>query len=167
MYQGITNTTGGLDTGRGTYQSIYGSPPFLRSDHLVLNHRGYIFAYQTGIYTFTVNAVDETVYLWIGPFAYSGWNATNANTQVSYRYAGGGPGYGTYTIHLIAGQAYPLRIVYAQAQGSGQLRLSFTAPDGSVLLSADTTQGSPNIGRFPCVGSFSVPGFLQRFGAES
>lgn len=166
VYNSTTKTLGGLDTGLGTYQSIYGSPP-LRSDHLVLNHRGYIFAQQSGIYTFAFTAVDETAYLWIGSAAYSGWRASNADIEVSYRVTGQGPGSGTFRINLNAGQYYPFRVVYAQAQGSGQLNLSFTAPDGTVFLSPVTTMGNPYVVRYACYGPFLAPGYVEPFGLET
>ena len=107
----MTNSVGGISLPGSSQVSIYGSPP-LYSNYFVLNHRGYIFAQQSGTYTFSVGGVDDAVYIWIGPLAYTGWTKQNANVFLTY------PRSGNFQINLVKGNYYPLRIAFAQAQGA-------------------------------------------------
>lgn len=131
----------------------------------MLNHRGYIFAQQSGTYTFQLASVDETVYIWVGDDAYTGWTAANADAHVSYRYTGGGPGSGQFTVDLVQGRYYPVRVVFANAQGVARFGLSVTAPDGNVFLSANT-QGSPYLVQYSCDLVSGRP-YVEPFGAET
>ncbi|KAJ4859343.1 GLEYA domain-containing protein [Trichoderma breve] len=92
-YQGVTNVIGGISFQDSAPKSVYGSPPLSESD-FALNHRGYIYARQTGTYTFTLNLVDDAAYIWIGPEACSGWTGDNADLKAVYN---NGPATGTFT----------------------------------------------------------------------
>ncbi len=145
MYQGVTNVIGGISFQDSAPKSIYGSPPLPESD-FVLNHHGYIYARQTGTYTFTLNLVDDAAYIWLGPEAYSGWTGDNADLKAVYN---NGPATGTFTADLLEGQYYPFRIVYGQGPRIAEFDIEVSAPDGTTFLSSDTT-GSPYLVRFSC-----------------
>ncbi|KAL6801580.1 GLEYA domain-containing protein [Trichoderma sp. SZMC 28012] len=159
-YQGVTNVIGGISFQDSAPKSIYGSPPLSESD-FVLNHHGYIYARQTGTYTFTLNLVDDAAYIWIGPEAYSGWTGDNADLKAVYN---NGPATGTFTADLQEGQYYPFRIVYGQGPRIAEFDIEVSAPDGTTFLSSDTT-GSPYLVRFSCDRS-TAPRFSS-FGFES
>ncbi|KAF3069275.1 hypothetical protein CFAM422_007397 [Trichoderma lentiforme] len=144
-YQGVTNVIGGISFQDSAPKSVYGSPPLSESD-FVLNYRGYIYARQTGTYTFTLNLVDDAAYIWIGPEAYSGWTGDNADLKAVYN---NGPVTGTFTADLQEGQYYPFRIVYGQGPRIAEFDITVSAPDGTTFLSSNTT-GSPYIVRFSC-----------------
>ncbi|KAL6793278.1 GLEYA domain-containing protein [Trichoderma sp. SZMC 28013] len=144
-YQNVTNVIGGISFQDSAPKSVYGSPPLPESD-FVLNHHGYIYARQTGTYTFTLNLVDDAAYIWIGPEAYSGWTGANADLKAVYN---NGPATGTYTVDLQEGQYYPFRIVYGQGPRIAEFDITVSAPDGTTFLSSDTS-GSPYLVRFSC-----------------
>lgn len=144
-YQSSTNVIGGISFQDSADKSVYGSPP-LPESNFVLNHRGYIYARQTGPYTFTLNKVDDAAFIWVGPAAYSGWTAANANAKAIYD---NGPAQGTYTINLREGRYYPFRIFYGQGPRIAEFDINVRAPDGTTFLSSNTT-GSPYLVRFAC-----------------
>lgn len=158
-YQSTTNVIGGISFHDSADKSIYGSPP-LPESNFVLDHRGYIYARQTGTYTFTVNEVDDAAFIWVGGAAYSGWTAANANLKVLYD---NGPKQGSYTVSLREGIYYPFRIFYGQGPNIAEFDVTVKAPDGTTFLSSNTT-GSPYLVRFACDG-FSTPLF-DPFGFE-
>ncbi|KAL7912505.1 GLEYA domain-containing protein [Trichoderma velutinum] len=158
-YQNVTNVIGGISFQDSAPKSVYGSPPLSESD-FVLNHRGYIYARETGTYTFTLNLVDDAAYIWVGPEAYSGWTGANADAKAVYS---DGPATGTYTVNLREGRYYPFRIVYGQGPRIAEFDIKVTAPDGSTFLSSSTS-GSPYLVRFSCDRS-TAPRFSS-FGFE-
>lgn len=162
----MTSSIGGIDESGSGDESIYGSPP-LSSTYFVLNHRGYIFAQQSGTYTFDISSVDDTVYLWIGSDAYSGWTAADSNIEVSYAVTASPKhaGSGSYSIDLVQGQYYPVRIIFAQAQGGAVFEITVTAPDGEVFLSSSTT-GSPYLVQYSC-DLVTAPPYAEPFGSET
>lgn len=109
---------------------IYGSPKTFPSTYFALNHRGYIYAVQSGTYTFTSHNSDEIVLYWIGSKAYSGWTRANADLDDAIY----SPRRGqliTFTTELQEGHYYALRIVFANAQIHAIENISVTAPDGT------------------------------------
>lgn len=76
-----------------------------------LDNRGYIYAEVSSDYTFFTNLVDGINFFW-GPDAYSGWIESNANTSI----ACSGPSV-TVNLPLLQGQYYPIRFVFANAEG--------------------------------------------------
>ncbi|KAL7929703.1 GLEYA domain-containing protein [Trichoderma chlorosporum] len=158
-YQNVTNIIGGISFQDSAPKSVYGSPPLPESD-FVLNHRGYIYARETGTYTFSLNLVDDAAFIWVGPKAYSGWTAANADAQAVYN---DGPASGTFTINLQEGRYYAFRIFYGQGPRIAEFDITVTAPDGTTFLSSDTS-GSPYLVRFSCDRS-AAPRFSS-FGFE-
>lgn len=127
---------------------IYGSPTFFPPTYFALNHRGYLHALQGGIYTFTAQYSDKIVLYWIGPKAYSGWTRENADLEDAYF----APTHGqliTFTAELEEGQYYALRIVFANAQVGAMENIRVTAPDGTVILGADSVP-NPYIVQYSC-----------------
>ncbi|KAK5994193.1 hypothetical protein PT974_07636 [Cladobotryum mycophilum] len=151
VYEGVTDSIGGLNARGGVYLPIYGSTRTLYTDNMLLNHRGYIYAQQTGTYTFTISGVDDAVYIWIGPLAYAGWLGSNANSRAFYNLSSGRPGVGTFTISLQEGEYYPVRIIFGQGNGGAVFQLSVTSPDGTIFL-GNKTAGSPYLVQYSCDG---------------
>lgn len=147
----LTGTTTAVSYGVYTfseeYVSIYGSTSLFGSFYLVIDHRGYLFAQATGTYTFSTQSVDDLFLLWIGPNALSGWTRPNANLEgnLSNQQV-------TFTIDLVAGEYYPLRFMWVNGDGPGNFEFSITAPDGTIVLDADTV-ASPYIVQFSCDGT--------------
>lgn len=131
--------------------SVYGNPTQFDDVQYVLSHRGYVYAQQTGTYTIAVQAVDDSVFIWWGPFAYSGWERENTNLFVSYDTDAERQGTGSAEIQLVAGDYLPIRIMYAQAQGETVFYLTITAPDGTVILAP-----GPGAGPGPATSDYLV-----------
>ncbi|KAJ5548525.1 hypothetical protein N7513_005759 [Penicillium frequentans] len=139
--------------------SIYGSTKTFDTTYVALNHRGYIYAAVSGDYTFTSPSVDDIIFFWGGPKAFSGWTESNADATDYYC----GPE-ATFTVPLLSGQYYPFRIVYANAQTNSLENITITSPDGTVILGS-ATAGSPYIVQYSCDGILAPP--FPAFGQES
>lgn len=140
--------------------SIYGSSQTFKSTYFALNHRGYIYAEVSGAYTFNSSYVDDILFFWYNSSAYSGWDESNAGVV---QWCGREEN-ATYSVNLLSGQYYPIRLVYANAETNSYESITITAPDGTVLLGPDTT-GTPNIVGYSCDGT-SAP-MYPPFGQET
>lgn len=88
-------------------------------------YRGYKYIYTTGTYRFRLTSGDGS-YMWVGSTATSGYTVGN-----SYINNGGGHGPVAVTgglLALTAGLFYPIRIVYGNGAGAGQLTLEWEGP---------------------------------------
>ncbi|KAJ5921025.1 hypothetical protein N7466_009351 [Penicillium verhagenii] len=148
-----------LDSTGSTDISIYGSTETFETTYIALNHRGYIYAEVSGNYVFNSPSVDDIIFFWGGPKAFSGWDESNADATDYYC----GPA-ATFTAPLLSGQYYPFRIVYANAQTNSLENITITAPDGTVILGSSTT-GSPYIVQYSCDGTSAPP--FPAFGQET
>lgn len=126
QFTGRTTKVGVADA-----SNIYGNKP-KQSEHVVTTHRGYLYAKQSGVYTFTAPACDDSLRLWIGDKASSGWTAGNVDLFQEYVSAGGSPK--QFTKPLEKGKYYPLRLVWGNYAGVGNFGFEIKAPDGSVVL---------------------------------
>jgi hypothetical protein len=82
---------------------------------------GYFLPSYTGTWTFTTNAVsiDDTITVWIGNSALTGYTTGNSILNVSVT-AGSG------TVSLTAGTYYPIRVQYANNAGPGSSTLYYS-----------------------------------------
>lgn len=160
-YQSTTTAISLLAAGQPI--PIYGSPQALKSNYIALNHRGYIYAVEGGTYTFTSLHADEIVLYWLGPLAYDGWTRPNAVLEDAWSSPNSGDLI-TYTADLQQGQYYALRLVYANAQTNSAERISVTAPDGTVILGANSVE-NPYIVQYSCDGVSATP--YPPFGQET
>ncbi|KAH8669098.1 GLEYA domain-containing protein [Xylariales sp. PMI_506] len=147
--------------------SVYGSSTTFNSAYFVLDHRGYLFAPESGAYIINVSNVDDGFFLWYGPTAYSGWSRANANLFLSFQFSGAvtGPSSGSITINMIEGEYLPIRMMFVQGQlATASFQVSITAPDGTVFLSPNT-QSSPYLVQYSCDGLLAPP--YPDFGSET
>ncbi|KAK7755791.1 hypothetical protein SLS62_002076 [Diatrype stigma] len=131
--------------------SVYGNPTQFDSVQYVLAHRGYIFAKLTGTYTITVEAVDDSVFIWWGPFAYSGWERENANLFVSYDTDANQQGAGSATFNMVEGEYMAMRIMYVQGQGQTVFNMNIVDPNGGSVVSP-----GPGAGPGPTTSDYLV-----------
>ncbi|KAF2149139.1 hypothetical protein K461DRAFT_247449 [Myriangium duriaei CBS 260.36] len=134
-YTAVSSVVGGLQGGTGLVPSlsIYGSPQLPEFDFAIA-HRGYLYAPQTGNYTFTVPAGDDLTLIWVGSAAYSGWKRNNANiVNMGQNHAAK-----SFSFIATAGTYTPIRIMFADSMEKIQFTPSLTAPDGSVLLDSQS-----------------------------
>ncbi|KAK6500071.1 hypothetical protein TWF481_010429 [Arthrobotrys musiformis] len=157
----LNGTTTKLGIVDGT-NLIYGqSVP--KMDYTAINHRGYIYARQSGSYTFNAPATDDITFVWVGASAYSGFTRANANIEQGY-ISSGAPAK-DYTVSLTAGNYYPIRIIWGNGQQNAQFDFTVTAPDGEVIISRDTAVASPYLVSHSCDGT-TAPAFAA-FGQET
>lgn len=127
--------------------TVYDSQEEYSTTEFILNHRGYLFAPVTGIYTFQFYPpFDDIDFLWVGPFAYTGYTRDNANIAQSYSMAQ--PNFDSapssaYSITLTQGSYTPIRVIFGQAQFGAVLRIRLTDPSGNLLLDENGIYTSP------------------------
>lgn len=155
---GVTSVAGLSHDGSGTPDSIYGSSQKYSYSYMALNHRGYIFAKETGVYTFSSLADDITL-IWIGSSAYSGFTRANAFLDVAYS-----AGTKTMKMTLQQGQYYPFRVVYGNGQQVAKFTINAVAPDGTTFFGSDSGP-SPYIVQYSCDG-VTAPKYAD-FGKET
>lgn len=148
-YYGVTDAIGGFSgTASSTsgYTPFYDSPLAFDESYFVLNHRWYLHAPQSGIYTVSVPTVDDIALLYVGPNAFSNYSRASANQTFTSSGASS-----TYTFSTTAGSYVPMRLFYAQATGAYSLTFSLTAPDGTVLIDPSST-ASTSVIQYGCGG---------------
>ena len=131
----------------------------------ILNHRGYLFAPQSGTYIFNATRIDDVLYVWAGTpgsAAYTGWNKGNKNLFGVYDT--NGPGNSTSTFQMTAGKYYAFRAVLGQAGYSAGYQFSVTAPDGTTFITSDSVN-TPYVVQFSCDGT-TAPQY-PAFGKET
>lgn len=119
----------------------------VRPTFLVINYRGYFIPSVTGSYTFSTKYADDLVLLWFGSSAYSGWTRSNVVIDANYGNFPGDNQVHYYTIPLVAGFYYPIRIMYANSDGPGLFELDLTGPSGQPVPFTGT-----NLVGFSCDG---------------
>ncbi|KEQ78127.1 hypothetical protein M436DRAFT_35982, partial [Aureobasidium namibiae CBS 147.97] len=137
----------------GTYINVYGYYP-VDGSNLVLDHTFYLFASQTGYYSLNIPYTDDIQFVWIGSDAVTGWSRANADiTQFwSSQIATQTPQ--TLAYYLTVGSYLPIRTMWANGGGQGDMRFNIYAPDGSSVLSSNAGQNSGvssvDIVKYPC-----------------
>ncbi|CAD0096406.1 unnamed protein product [Aureobasidium mustum] len=154
-YLGTTTEVGGINEPAGSRVNLYGTSENVPASYFVLNHRGYIFAQIDGDYTFTTSQVDDITFLYLGDNAIRGYGKSNYNAKAVCCSAPGNSASATYT--LTTGQYLPFRLVFGQQGGPVVFSFSITAPDGTVILDANT-QNSDFIVQYSCDGT-TAPAF--------
>ncbi|KAI0149121.1 GLEYA domain-containing protein [Pestalotiopsis sp. NC0098] len=170
-----TTTVSGV---AGSAGGISGSCPYTSStfsfygytencNNIALNYRGYLYAGQTGAFTFQITSADDIVLVWAGATAHSGWTRANALLDVTYPELGAGSGgggsiIGTYT--ATAGEYIPIRILFSQGDGPFGFNVQVTAPDGTVVLSASSST-SDYLVQYSCDGT-TAPAYAP-YGSET
>jgi hypothetical protein len=143
--------------------AVYGFTPPTGGANLSVSHRGYVYAKQTGTYVFRATQSDDVTLLWLGAKAAHGWTRANANLEQLWEGATAVPH--AFNATLERGGYYPLRIVWANASGPGGFLFTITAPDGSLIVSDNSTLSSPYLVRYSCDGT-TAPRFPP-FGNET
>lgn len=114
-----------------------------------LVHRGYVYAGQTGVYTFAIpGTIDDEVYAWVGATAVAGYSSANPSLQLSYNLQ-----QPSFQYSASAGDYIPLRVQFSQGPGLFTFALEVSQPDGSVLIASDGSSGLKNVVQFGCDGA--------------
>ncbi|KEQ74208.1 hypothetical protein M436DRAFT_43521 [Aureobasidium namibiae CBS 147.97] len=146
--------------------NVYGITQSVKaSESLALNHVFYLFAGRgTGFYYIDLPQADDVTLFWLGSFAISGYNRSNAQLIQSWS----APAPATVSLYLTANTYYPIRIWFANGGGVGGFQFTLRAPDGSYILQTTANQNagfmSPAIVQFPCDSSKGAR--FPAFGSE-
>lgn len=119
-----------VSDGSGT-ALFYGKGPESLSNYVV-DYKGYLYAPQTGNYSFFFDYVDDLAFIYLGPAAYTGWNLTNYNYTAYW----GTTNPGTFTASLVQGQYMALHVPYGQGDNAGGFGFDIVGPDGSYVMTA-------------------------------
>ncbi|KAI5205053.1 concanavalin A-like lectin/glucanase [Aureobasidium subglaciale] len=125
----------------GTWINLYGYP-FVDGTNLVLDHTFYLFASQTGYYSLNIPYTDDIQFVWIGNNAVTGWNRANADIIQFWSSQIATQTPQTLAYYLTVGSYLPIRVMWANGGGQGDLRFNIYAPDGSSVLSSNAGQNS-------------------------
>jgi hypothetical protein len=158
----IGGLTSNCANGANTLVGFYNVTPTYSCSQFSINHRGYMYVHTTGLWRFTISAVDDAVIMWVGANATQGWNKPNAIMSLYFSYGPGAPS-GQVALQLTAGQYMPFRIVYGQAVGGAAFGMSVTDPNGYELLNSNTPS-SPYLVRYSC--DRTTTPFPYTFGTE-
>ncbi|KAJ4011825.1 hypothetical protein NW752_004225 [Fusarium irregulare] len=155
-YEGITERIGiqpGTDWTKPF--TIYEGSPEQMWQYKAVDHRGFLFAPETGTYKVTVPNSDEITLVWFGNKAISGWTRQNADLEQDY------PG-GTsksFEVDLEEGTYTPFRLLWANAQGELNFIAEVQAPGGQVIVNGDGADNAYLV-RYACDGSTpEFPGY--------
>lgn len=137
-FSGLTQTLGIQRTCPPEHAQVYGTDTGTGIDYSIVHHIGYFRPKEAGTYTFQVDdALRQTVYIWLGEHARTGWKNINANLIAD----------GSWTVSFNTwlrvvserevGTYIPIRILYANAQDCGEFGISVLGPNNAVLLTND------------------------------
>jgi hypothetical protein len=115
LYQGGSQNT-------GTYTGSWSYP-----SNCSIELFGYFRPTVSGTWTFYIWTDDQS-YIWIGNNALSGYTTGNANATITSVVSATT----SFTISLIAGVYYPIRMQQQQSGGGVQMQLSFQPPSGGI-----------------------------------
>ncbi|KAF3025091.1 hypothetical protein G7054_g13166 [Neopestalotiopsis clavispora] len=159
---GVAGSAGGISGSCPYTSSTFSFYGYTQNcNNIALNYRGYLYAGQSGDFTFTISSADDIVIVWAGDAAYSGWTRSNALLDVTYTQLYSGIKTATYT--ATAGEYIPLRIIFSQGDGPFAFDIEVTAPDGTVILSADSTTSNYLV-QYSCDGT-TAPAYAA-YGSE-
>ncbi|KAH0400097.1 concanavalin A-like lectin/glucanase, partial [Aureobasidium melanogenum] len=125
----------------GDWINVYGYYP-VDGSNLVLDHTFYLFASQTGYYSLNIPYTDDIQFVWVGANAVSGWTRANADIVQFWSSQIATQTPQTLAYYLTVGQYLPIRVLWGNGGGQGDLRFNIYAPDGSSVLSSNAGQNS-------------------------
>lgn len=156
-FSGLTQTLGVTNTCPPEHAQVYGTDTGTGIDYSIVHHIGYFRPKASGTYTFQVDdGLKQSVYLWLGDQARTGWKNNNANLIAD----------GSWTVSFNTwlkvvspsevGQYIPIRILYANAQDCGQFGVTVIGPNNDVLVTKDKKTDD---GQFlsNCAASADIP----------
>jgi hypothetical protein len=120
----------------------------------VIDHTFYVFARQDGYYSFNIPYTDDIQMVWYGDKAVSGWSRDNADIIQFWSSQIGVQTPQTVAVYLTTGSYLPIRVMFGNGGGAGEMAFNIYAPDGSVILASNrglgTGSSSVDVVRFPC-----------------
>ncbi|UQC76393.1 uncharacterized protein CLUP02_17906 [Colletotrichum lupini] len=134
---GRTTTIGLAQQCATMTRTVYGTTTSGQSQFMIVQHIGYFHPATSGTYTFSFSNVDDGVHLCLGNNAKTGFTNANVNKNVDYYVTNSA---GTYTFTATAGQYYPIRLLFVNAQQCGSFTFSLTDPAGASFARRTSTR---------------------------
>lgn len=103
-----------------------------------IDYIGYVYAYQSGSFTFTLDVPDDHAFLWLEEKAFSAWDLSN--TDINIQEADTDPK--SFSYNATQGEYIPYRIHYGQRVRPYTFAAGLVGPDGAILM-GNTTETSP------------------------
>ncbi|KAI4730953.1 hypothetical protein E4T49_01204 [Aureobasidium sp. EXF-10728] len=148
---GVTNYIAEVNGGSSNV-AYYGQQT--STQNWVIDHTFYVFARQDGYYSFNIPYTDDIQMVWYGDKAVSGWTRANADIVQFWSSQIATQTPQTIAVYLTTGSYLPIRVMFANGGGAGELDFNIYAPDGSVVLASNrglgTGSSSIDIVQFPC-----------------
>ncbi|KAF5660274.1 hypothetical protein FHETE_9016 [Fusarium heterosporum] len=155
-YEGVTERIGiqpGTDWTKPF--TIYEGSPSQKFQYKAVNHYGFLYAPETGIYKVTLPNSDEITLVWFGNKALTSWTRQNADLEQWYPEVTSR----SFEVELQAGSYTPFRLLWANAQGELNFIAEVKAPSGKVIVNGDGIDNQYFV-RSACDGSTpSFPGY--------
>ncbi len=138
-----------------------------KSEYFVLDHFAYWTPKSAGTYTFTLPATDDSVYVWLGDKALSGYSEKNADLYNGFSVPSRS---WTYTV-TEPGKPIPLRIMLVEAELCYRISFNLKDPSGKVILS-DTVKADEQFNGCGAVSDFpyfdeTIPPVPSNFPSEA
>jgi hypothetical protein len=148
---GVTNYIAEVNGGSSNV-AYYGQTT--TTQNWVIDHTFYVFARQDGYYSFNIPYTDDIQLVWYGDKAVSGWSRDNADIVQFWSNQIGVQTPQTVAVYLTTGSYLPIRVMFGNGGGAGEMAFNIYAPDGSVILASNrglgTGSSSIDVVRFPC-----------------
>jgi hypothetical protein len=110
-------------------------------EHNVVVYRFYLIPATAGTYKLDLTLVDDTLVVWVGASAQSGFSTAAAATGALYSTGGSGAAFTTISVGLLdIGKAIPIRILWGNDNGAAAFTGTLTDPLGNTLLGQDTVK---------------------------
>jgi len=88
---------------------------------------GYFKPNTTGIWTISASSIDDSCAVWIGPTALTGYTWANADGKADLATVGGSF---SFTKTVTADTYYPMRVIYGNNPGVGNMALTWNSGSG-------------------------------------
>ncbi|KAH0159331.1 hypothetical protein KCU67_g7161, partial [Aureobasidium melanogenum] len=154
---GVTNYIAEVNSGSSNV-AYYGQK--ISTQNWVIDHTFYVFARQDGYYSFNIPYTDDIQMVWYGSKAVSGWTRDNADIIQFWSSQIATQTPQTVAVYLTTGSYLPIRLLFGNGGGAGELDFNIYAPDGSTVLASNrglgTGSSSIDVVQFPCDGTLGA-----------
>ncbi|KAJ2967992.1 hypothetical protein NQ176_g9398 [Zarea fungicola] len=123
-------------------------------NHAAIKFQTFLYACQSGIYTFTSSSTDDATLMWFGEEKLE--SPTRRNTDIAqFWYGDNTPK--TVQKSIEAGTYYPILILWGNTEGAGFLNLQIFAPDGTELTGSSSEDRDMYLVVEPCTAPKPQP----------
>ncbi|KAI9150745.1 hypothetical protein HJFPF1_10522 [Paramyrothecium foliicola] len=136
-FTGVTPSIGPVGSNWQAPITVYGhtAGPDTYMGKTLIDHRGYLVPAVAGDYTISVPYNDDSLFIWVGENAITGFSKDNFAVRKHYY----NPGVTTYTISVTAvGEPIAIRALWINYGGGGALDFTISDPSNAVVLGSSS-----------------------------